>query len=239
MPGVAGQFRVRDRVVLQQPLDGRLRAGWSADPGIHAGVDAVRGVGGEEDRIGEVVRTARNAELAILDVAPEVCANLHVVIAVGHRHHVGIGVDVLPEVLRVSVVGTEPCRRIIELHLGDTGNAGANQVHVLHITQAQFVQDCGAEGVGIVKVAVGGPNIIRVGEAAGATWPAGSEFVVRALPAEVRGHAVVLIPVVVESPRVLVAVVEVTLVSRAEDGDAGVLEGHRGRAGGGVALRLA
>src|SRR5208337_1135906 len=55
VPDVAGQFRVRDRVVLQKPLDRRLRAGWSADPRIDAGVDAVRGVGGEEDRIGEVV----------------------------------------------------------------------------------------------------------------------------------------------------------------------------------------
>src|SRR5208282_1380108 len=174
-------------------------------------------------------RTTCDAELAVLDVTPEISTNLHVVVAMAHRHHVRVGVDVLPEVLRVAVVGPEAHGGVIKKYSGDAGEAGSDQVDVLHVAGLEFVQDRRAESVDKTELCVGGANDLRVAKAAGAGGGAGPEIVVIPLPLEVASNAVVGIPVVVEASRHPPAIEEVADGPRLKDRGTRQLEWHQRR----------
>src|ERR1019366_9252332 len=143
---------------------------------------------------------------------------------------VGVGVDVLPEVLWVAVVGTEASGPVIKGHKGYTRSVGADQVHILHVTGLEFVQDRRAESMDPAELCVGGTNDLRVGKAAGTRGAARPEFVIIPLPLEVDRDPVVGIPVVVEASRHPSAIEEVADGSRTESCGARILEVHAGTA---------
>src|ERR1700733_5032433 len=65
------------------------------EPGIHTCSLTVRSIGREVDRVKEVIRTARDVELAVLDIALDIDTGADVVVAMADRNHIAIAVIVL------------------------------------------------------------------------------------------------------------------------------------------------
>src|ERR1700722_7825436 len=139
---VGAQHALRIRVV------GGHRAWSFANSRIYACRLIVRGIGSESHLVIEIIGGAADVEFAVLDIAPEIHSNLHIVVAVADRNHVGVGGDVLFKTLRVPVVRTKTqLAGVGEMDLRHAWGTDRDKRVVLQIAGTKFVQDCRAESV--------------------------------------------------------------------------------------------
>ena len=68
----------------------------------------------EEQRVEHLVRRTGYAKLAVLDISAEINTNLKAVVAMAHRYHVRVRVDVVLKELRIARIGAESGSSVVQ-----------------------------------------------------------------------------------------------------------------------------
>src|SRR5207248_2417646 len=115
-------------------------------------------------------------EFAVLNIASYVHARFHVMAAASDGDDVRVGVNVLPERLRVAIVGAEAHAAIVETDGRNSGNVRrlTSWRGVARVTRPEFIQHPRAEGVYEAELAVGVSILGRVAESAAAGRDSGA-----------------------------------------------------------------
>src|SRR5438093_74847 len=121
---------------------------------IHASSFCVWCIYSEEEWVKEVIRRTGYVEFRVFNVAAEFEADLHAVLALSYRHEVRVRVNVFVELLRITIVGTEAERAIIETNSRHAALGGGNGREAACVASFEFIDYRWREYVGIAELSV-------------------------------------------------------------------------------------
>src|SRR5215467_12202589 len=200
---------------------------------IHTSGHSVRTVDREEEWIVEVVGGPSYVKLRVLNVAPYLCPDLDVVVAMVDRHHVRIVINMLLEKLRIAVVRAESHGTCIIADVdGRYARHGRDIPRVTtRIPGTPLIYDMRPKCMSPVDRAVGSDKPGRIGKSAAVR---GGGQCVLTRPVELRKHPILGSGIPVDSAGGLVPVEEVPFTLSLLDVDR--LVQHRGVQAGGHGL---
>ncbi len=185
---------------------------------VHAGDQPVRRIRREEKLIEEIIRRPRDVEFAVLDVPPEIPAELETVFALLKRHQVAVAIDIFVKELRVPIVGPKSRGAIVK---PDGRHARSRHIRIRAIENIPglgFVDQVRAEGVHPARLKIGEMArrgvLETVNAAAGVRGP---EAIGRVQPVVLSEDAVVLPLNPINAPRPLIPVEQIAHGLRAEN----------------------